>query len=185
MKQAISIGCVILVLAGLLILPGCGARDVVTGDRNAGAWVDDKAIIIGIEEAFLEDDLIRFADFNAYSWDGHVYVLGLFTMQEQIDRAVEIARSFEGVRKVTTYFIRKGSGKQCIGPKRLEIGTSIRHKLLIDQEQWSSDITVDILQCTVVLLGYVDNAQDKAKAEQIAMSQDGVDTVKSYLMVRP
>jgi hyperosmotically inducible protein len=184
MKQTISESCATIVLIALLLLPGCGARDAATGKRDAGVWMDDKTITLSIERDFLEDDQIRFTDFNAYSYGGHVYLVGLYTLPEQVDRAVKIAKSYKGVRKVSTYFLHKGMGMQCNAAERLEIGTTARHKYVADKALWSSDITVEILQCTIVLLGYVDTDEQKNMAEDYARSIHGVDKVKSFLTVR-
>lgn len=174
-----------LIITGLLLLAGCGARDVVTGDRDAEGWVDDKTIALGLEKDFLKDDLINYLDFSAYSYDGHVYIVGVYAHRVQTERAVEIAKARKGVKRISTYFLPKESEVQCHLGKRLESGTTIRHKILVDESMWGSDITVEVVNCSIVLIGYVENEQQKATAVKIARSVDGVDTVKSFLKVRP
>lgn len=185
MKQKITASCVISLLAALLLLSACGARDVVTGKRGASSWADDKALVLSIEKEFLTDDLIRFLDFNAYSYGGHVFIVGLYTDRQQTTRATEIAKSFDGVTKVTGYFIPKGDNPSCNAARRIEFGTEIRHKILTDTSMSNIDVTVEILECDVILLGYVNNESEKAKVEAHAHAYVEKGAVKSYLLIRP
>jgi len=183
MKRTVLPYCA-LVLLSLTLLAGCGAKDVVQGKRDAEGWVDDKAIMLAIEKDFLADDEIRFVDFNAYSYNGHVYIVGLYTKRSQVDRAVAISQSYEGVTKVSTYFLPKGKGKQCNTIERIDIGTKVRSTLIADKTIWASDIAVDVLHCSIVLLGIVDTQQQKDDAEAHAIHTIGVDKVKNFLQVR-
>jgi len=64
------------------------------------------------------------------------------------------------------------------------IHTKIRTRLLGEGEFPGTGINVDVNKNVVTLRGTVSSTEDKAKAEQIAKTTDGVKTVKNQLVVK-
>ncbi|QGY38961.1 BON domain-containing protein [Pseudodesulfovibrio cashew] len=183
MKRHLTILMLLLALVGLQALSGCAVYDVAVEERNAGDWANDKQISFLIEKQFLEDDAIKYLDFDAYSYYGHVYLVGEYENRGQVERAVAIAKATEGVRQVTTYFLPKREEDLCGTTDNLEISATIRQKLITDKTIWSTNIDIEMIQCNVVLLGVVGDKTQKAKAEAYARETPGVRNVKSYLTV--
>jgi len=65
------------------------------------------------------------------------------------------------------------------------IHTKVRSRLLGEGEFPGGGINVDVENNVVTLRGHVDSAADRAKAEQIAKSTDGVKRVKNQLVIKP
>jgi len=65
------------------------------------------------------------------------------------------------------------------------IHTKIRSRLLSEGEFPGGGINVDVQNDVVTLRGHVANAAERAKAEQIAKSTDGVKRVKNQLTIKP
>jgi len=65
------------------------------------------------------------------------------------------------------------------------IHTKLRSRLLGEGEFPGSGINVDVEKNVVTLRGHVSSAAERAKAEQIAKSTDGVKQVKNQLVIKP
>lgn len=163
---------------------GCAVYDVAVDERNVSSWASDEKITFVIKEKFLEDDMVKYNDFDAASYEGHVYVLGEYESHSQVDRAVAIAKSVEGVRTVTTYMLPKREHDYCGTTDNLEIYGRVKQKLVADNQIWSTNIDVKTVQCNVILLGIVGTAKEKADAYTHAKSVPGVRSVKSYITVK-
>lgn len=170
-------------LAGLLLLNGCAVYDVAVEERNPGQWAEDKKTSAIIEERFLEDELVEYLHFDAYTYLGHVYVVGEYTSREQVDRAVEIAKDVKGVREVTTYLLPKRDDPTCGTAGNMNISAKLKKALVNDSTIWSTNIDYEVLQCRVVLLGIVGTDEAKAAAEAHAASVPGVRGIKSFITV--
>jgi len=66
-----------------------------------GTKVDDAVITTRVKAALMADDNIKGADISAVTRDGVVQLSGFVNNQGQIDRALEVARSIEGVSSVS------------------------------------------------------------------------------------
>lgn len=175
----------LLALLGLTALSsGCAVYDVAVEERNAGDWANDTAISLSIEKEFLADDSVKYLDYDAYSYEGHVYLIGEYESRSQVDKAVAIAKGVKDVRTVTTYMLPKKVNDLCGTTDNLDIYTSVKGKLINDKDIWSTNIDIETIQCHVVLLGIVGSKQEKAKAISHAKSVPGVRAVKSYLTVK-
>ncbi|MEF2231636.1 MAG: BON domain-containing protein [Pseudodesulfovibrio sp.] len=183
MYRFTSILAAVGLLAGFLLLNGCAAYDVAVEERTAGQWVDDNNIALTIEKEFLADDLVKYLDFDAFCYRGHVYVIGEYESREQVERAVKIAKDVQGVRQVTTYLLPKKEDSGCSTMDAIEIHQKLKQKLVGDKSIWSTNINIEVLQCNVVLLGIVGSRTEKAAAEAHAKSVKGVRGVKSFLIV--
>jgi hyperosmotically inducible protein len=64
------------------------------------------------------------------------------------------------------------------------ISTKVRSQLIEDQALRAFDIHVETMQDVVQLSGFVDSTQQKAQAEQIARSINGVRSVRNNIVVR-
>jgi hyperosmotically inducible protein len=64
------------------------------------------------------------------------------------------------------------------------ISTKVRTNLIKDQALKATEIKVNTLNRVVQLSGFVDSAEQKQRAEQIALSVEGVSEVKNDIIVR-
>lgn len=65
------------------------------------------------------------------------------------------------------------------------IHAKIRSKLLAEGEFPGGSLNVDVKDQAVTLRGSVSNSADKAKAEQIAKTTDGVKSVRNQVVIKP
>jgi hyperosmotically inducible periplasmic protein len=68
--------------------------------RTTGTVVDDAWITSKVKTSLLGDDLVSGTDVIVETYQGSVMLSGFVDAENQMDRAVEIAKSVEGVKKV-------------------------------------------------------------------------------------
>ncbi|WP_419786734.1 BON domain-containing protein [Pseudodesulfovibrio sp.] len=185
MNKKSTLSTILALFAAMLLLNACAAYDVAVDERTAGQWVDDKNISLTIEKDFLADDLVKYLDYDAYSYRGHVYIVGEYESREQVNRAVKIAKNIQGVHTVTTYLLpKKADDEGCSTVDTASLYGKLKSKLVDDKNIWSTNIDINIVQCNVVLLGIMGSQAEKAAAEAHARSVEGVRSVKSFLTVK-
>lgn len=175
----------LLMLLGLAVFAnGCAVYDVAVEERNVGTWADDKQITYQVEAAFLNDDKVKFLDFDASSYEGHVYIVGEYESRSQVDQAVKLAKGVKGVRKVTTYMLPKKEHDHCGTTDNVEIYSRLKADLVGDKDVWSTNVEIKTVQCNVVLLGIVGSMNEREKIIDYAGKTKGVRGVKSYLKIK-
>jgi hyperosmotically inducible periplasmic protein len=68
--------------------------------QTTGAVVDDAWITSKVKSSLLSDNLVSGTDVSVETYQGRVMLSGFVDAESQMDRAVEIAKSVEGVKKV-------------------------------------------------------------------------------------
>ena len=176
---------ILLLLLGLaLFAQGCAVYDVAVEERTVGDYANDEKITFVIEEKFLEDDLVKYMDFDASSYEGLVYIVGEYESRAQVDRAISIAKSVEGVRSVTTYLLPKKANDPCGTTDNLKLMATLKKDLVADKDVWSTNVEIKTVQCNIVLLGIVGSTAEKERIIDHAKKTEGARSVKSFLRVK-
>ena len=98
-----------IVLALALASSGIAAcsrtEQVPAGSKTApattvGTELDDTVITTSVKAAFIDDKSIKGMDITVETRKGEVQLSGFLDNQEQINRAMEVARSVKGVKNV-------------------------------------------------------------------------------------
>lgn len=182
MKRIIIQFCALVVLTAFL--SGCSAYKIAVDERNVSTAAKDEKISFMIKKEFLNDDQVKYFDYDALSYDGHVFIIGEYDSKAQADKAIALAKKVEGVKRVTTFLLPKKEDDLCGSVDNMDLFRQIKTKLVEDENIWSTNVNVTMLQCNAVLTGIVGSANEKARAEAHARSVRGVRSVKSYLKVK-
>jgi osmotically-inducible protein OsmY len=164
-------GCVGVVAAG-----GAGAA-VAADRRSAGTIVDDEAIELKTGNAiFGNDDLGKKAHINITSFDYVVLLTGETPTAAMRDRAVDIARHIDKVRKVYNEIVVAQPTTIKSRGTDAWITAQIKAKLLGNKNVSAANVKVVTENRTVYLLGMVSHAEANA-ATETARFVDGVTRV--------
>lgn len=93
-QQFSARGVVVLVM---LILVGCAA---MTGRQSPGEAVSDSTITTKVKSSFLGDPVVSGLAIDVDTSGGVVVLTGFVTSEQERQRAVQLARSVEGVKRV-------------------------------------------------------------------------------------
>ncbi|WJW76031.1 BON domain-containing protein [Thiohalobacter sp. IOR34] len=112
LRNIYSRGLALGLLLGSLFLPGCGA--LVVGGAAAGGYylgkdartlgeiTDDATITSTINSRYVKDSLVPALDINVDTYRGVVTLYGSVGSRAVAERAVAIARSVKGVKRVVS-----------------------------------------------------------------------------------
>lgn len=183
-----------LLFFGLLLsLSGCGwvlvgggayeGYKVATDPRTVGTQIDDALITAKIKAKLIEDPVTKARKIDVDTVNGVVTLTGVVESEKEIERAIEIAKSVPGVKKVVNNLrVGKRGFKSYIKDK--EITAKIKAKLIADPELKALSIDVDTVNGVVTLTGVVENERQKEKAVRHAKSVEGVREVVVNLQVK-
>jgi osmotically-inducible protein OsmY len=78
-------------------LTGCAGSST---QESTGEYIDDTVITARVQKVLIEDDTVKLRDLNIDTFKGTVQISGFVDNQEQLNRALELARSQKGVKAV-------------------------------------------------------------------------------------
>jgi hyperosmotically inducible periplasmic protein len=162
----------IAISAALVIsLAGCERR-------SAG----DTTITTAVKNKLAADPTTSAAKIDVDTSNGVVTLSGKVPTAAEKSEAERIARNTQGVRQVVNNISAEGGEGGAEGTSSdTAILTSIKSKYLANGIIGTN---VDVNNGEVTIRGEVDNAQDKARAEEIARQTSGVKSVKNMLTIK-
>lgn len=168
------------------VLVGGGAYEgykVATDPRTVGTQVDDAIITAKIKAKLIEDPLTKARKIDVDTVNGVVTLTGLVESEKEIERAIEIAKSVSGVKRVVNNL---RVGKRGIGSyiTDKEITAKIKAKFIGDPELKAFSIDVDTLNGVVTLTGIVEKESQKERAVNLAKSVEGVKQIIVNIQVK-
>jgi osmotically-inducible protein OsmY len=92
-------------LGGTLVTTGCASTST---QSSAGEMIDDSVITTKVKAAFVEDKTVAAMNINVETYKGTVQLSGFANSASEMSRAVEIARSVNGVKSVKNDIRLKG-----------------------------------------------------------------------------
>jgi osmotically-inducible protein OsmY len=205
MRFVTTAGAAVL-LAGSVAVVGCRSEPVTETTTPPAATAaeprDDTTIRTAVQAKFYTEDLTRGRPIEVSAQNGAVTLSGTVPTDEARQRAVELARSVEGVTTVNGQLqVREEASAAAAAPARDDatgtagragtgatapawITTKIQAQYFADPDikPWAIDVTTGS-GGLVTLEGTVDSAEDKAKAARIARETEGVTRVDDRLRV--
>jgi hyperosmotically inducible protein len=160
---------------------GNSAYGLAVDRRKVGTIAEDTKIVITILTKFIDDDVVNAQDISTYCYDGHVYLIGEYESKEQKKRSLQIAKSVDGVKFVSSYLSLKNSNNSCGSFDNLAISAKVRMRLIADKDILSTNVDIKTVNCTAVLLGIVGSEQEIQQIVTHALSVTGINGVKTYL----
>jgi hyperosmotically inducible protein len=161
-------------------------------DRSLAKAISDSWITMKIHSEFVPEDALDGSDIDVDTRLGVVTLSGTVPTEAGKKRAVEIARTTDGVKSVNDSALRiapasvatAGQAKQ--GTRTVNDGwikSKIYAQFLTEDALNDSDIDVTVANGTVTLGGTARTQAGAARAEAIAKATDGVKGVKNGIKV--
>ena len=164
-------------LAGLT-LAGCENRTPASEQVSAGTHLDDAVITTKVKSTLMADSLGKGGDTSVETRKGEVMLSGFVDNQAQADREVQLARGIEGVQSVQNKLMIK-EGKSTAGNVLDDsvITVKVKSALLADDQTRGTEFAVSSNKGVVQLSGFVDSADEQARATTVARTVEGVQSV--------
>ncbi|MDP1722882.1 MAG: BON domain-containing protein [Candidatus Gottesmanbacteria bacterium] len=180
----------IVSVTGVLSFTGCNKTQEDASKSAAGTTVgteiDDSIITTKVKSKLLADPDIKDFDLKVETHKGDVQLSGFVGNQAQIDRAIVVARSVEGVKNVDNKVSLKKDSVTTMGIKVDDsvVTSKVKSSLLADPDIKSFDIAVVTHNGEVQLSGFVDNQTQIDRAIDIARRTESVHNVINELQVK-
>jgi hyperosmotically inducible protein len=149
----------------------------------------DPGVTTAVKTKLAADDTVKAYKIDVDTKDGVVTLAGTVDTADAKTRAVEVARSTNGVTSVVDQLTVSPPAVATSGVTEAltdtGITTAVKTKLLADPASSSLAIHVDTANGIVTLTGTVSTAAEKARAEDLAKDTSGVNSVVNSLTVEP
>jgi hyperosmotically inducible periplasmic protein len=166
--------------AALAALASAGCNNAPADKQvSAGTHLDDAVITTKVKSTLLTDSQARSGDTSVETRKGEVLLSGFVDSQAQADREVQLAKSVEGVQSVQNKLMIK-DGKAATAGNQLDdsvITVKVKSALLADDRTRGTEFAVTTNKGVVQLSGFVDSADEQARATSVARNVEGVQSV--------
>jgi hyperosmotically inducible protein len=162
-----------------LALTGCSRPDTPADKKvSAGPELDDSVITTKVKTALMTDNLAKGGDTSVETRKGEVLLSGFVDSQAQADREVQLAKGVEGVQSVQNKLMIK-DGKSTAGNVLDDsvITVKVKSALMADDKTRGTEFAVTTNKGVVQLSGFVDSADEQARATTVARNVEGVQSV--------
>jgi hyperosmotically inducible periplasmic protein len=153
--------------------------------KSAGEQVDDSVTTGRVKAALIADPVTKAHQIDVETFKGTVQLNGFVDSSASKERAAEVAKTTEGVKSVHNNLTVKTadrSGGQVVDDGA--ITTKVKAALAGDSRTKAHQINIETHEGVVQLSGFVDNAEAKSTAEQLARAVDNVRSVDNELDVK-
>ena len=162
-------------------------------DRTLGKVLSDSWITMKIHSLFVPDDALEGSDIDVETRSGVVTLTGTVANEAGRKRAVEIARTTDGVKSVNDAALKIGPASVgTTGQTAKQAGRTVNDgwikskiyaQFLTEDALNDSNIDVDVAKGMVTLSGSARTQAGVTRAEAIAKGTDGVKGVKNNIKV--
>ena len=155
-------------------------------NRSTGEYIDDKSIDLRVRDALNNNPEYNFGGVNVTSFKGTVQLSGFVDSEAQKTDAARIAGQVQGVKEVVDNMTVKISGDTTAGQyvDDKTLASQVNSALGNNADYKFEEVNVTAFKGTVQLSGFVNSADQKTKAGEIAGQVQGVREVVNNITVK-
>ena len=165
---------------------GAGATTgvAIAEERTVGESLDDAAIVVAINRAWIGEDVVLFGRFNTAMHQGRVLVTGTAASPEQMLQALRLVWQVDGVREVINEIDIAEDGSGLDLAQDAWIASQLRARLTFDNTIRSINYMVEVARGVVYLMGIARDEQELERVRAHARQIEYVRGVVSHVRVR-
>jgi len=169
-------------LLSAMLIGGCAAHD---GHRSTGQALDDTGTTSKVKAALIQNPITKARDINVEVNRGVVQLAGFVDSAQEKDEASRVAKSVNGVHSVRNDLKIQASPRTAgeVVDDAMITG-KVKAALIGDSRTKAYQINVETKEGIVELGGFVDSAQAKSAATDVARTVTGVKQVRNDLELK-
>lgn len=174
-------------LASWIVVTLLSAATPALAQRTAGENIDDATLATRTKGALVDADKVSAAHINVEVYKGVVQLGGFVESKAEHDAALAAARRIGAATEVVDAMVVL-PGHRTLGQTVDDAALQARLKVKLADVQGlgtSHKINTEVRQGHVLLSGFVNHAEQRAKAGQIAAGIEGAKKVHNMLAVKP
>lgn len=188
MKNRTNVLCLALCM-GLLTTTAVVTISGCAGDRytrSTGEHIDDESLRIRVNSALGDNPDYKFKGVNVTVFKGTVQLSGFVDVAAQRSKADAIARQVEGVKDVVDSLTVQDQNANSDGANIDDktLASRVNNALKGNPDYKFDEVQVVVLKGTVQLSGFVNTADQRSKAGNIAKEAQGVQDVVNNITVK-
>jgi len=155
-------------------------------NRSTGEYIDDKSVDSRVKDALSDNPEYKFDGVSVTAFKGTVQLSGFVDTYAQKYNAASIARKVQGVRDVENNITVKGDSERSTGQyvDDKSLTSRVNSALGNNPDYKFEEVNVTALKGTVQLSGFVNTADQKTRAGEIARQVQGVQDVVNNITVK-
>ncbi|MFN7038083.1 MAG: BON domain-containing protein [Alphaproteobacteria bacterium] len=158
-----------------------GYNNVQAADNQH--FVKDTALTTSLKSKYLADEKLKGLSIHVETHEGQVTLTGHVANEEEAERAKEIAKNTNGVKKVISKLELENEHQKNHLFADSTLTAAIKAKYIADEKLKSLFIHVVTHEGKVTLTGKVGDKEEAERAEEIAKNTNGVKEVISKLEI--
>ncbi len=169
-------------VAALLVLAGCASTKT---QQAPGEYVDDATVTAKVKAALVADSKAEAHHIDVETYRGVVQLSGFVESANERAAAVADAKKVTGVKSVRDNLQVRSQETAGMAVDDTVLSTKVKSALFANPVTKARQINVATADGVVQLSGFVDSANEKATATEVARSVAGVRSVKNELETKP
>ena len=157
------------------------AYETAIDTRDSKQQVRDSLIAGHVKAEFLKAEGVNPMEVTAYCYYGKIYVVGEYDGAEHLEKILACVDKVGGHKKIIKRLYLKSTVPSDKFLENQTISANIKSRLLTDLSVHSSLVDVEVIQREVILLGVINDENERLRIEAHAASVDGVRKVVSFL----
>jgi len=173
--------CLGLVTASAIVgATGCASQ---RAGRTAGEYIDDQSLQSRVHNSLNKDPDYKFDRVQVSVFRGTVQLSGFVDLADARNRAQQIVQQVPGVKKIeNSIAIAAENARPSASDSSL--ASQVRTALADDPEYKFNHVNVTVADGTVQLSGFVDSADQRSKAADVAQHVSGAGTVQNNITIK-
>lgn len=171
-----------LVAGAVFVLGGCASTRT---QQSPGENLDDRLITGRVKAALIENPDTKARKIDVETFRGVVQLNGFVDSGSERSKAADVAGKINGVKQVRNN-LQVGDGKTTVAEAVDDsvITGKVKAAIAGDSALSGMQVNVETHEGTVLLSGFVDNADQKTRAGEMARQVNGVRSVKNDTEVK-
>ena len=169
-------------VAALLVLAGCASTKT---QQAPGEYVDDATVTAKVKAALIADSKAEAHHIDVEPYRGVVQLSGFVESANERAAAVADAQKVTGVKSVRDNLQVRSAETAGMAVDDTVLSTKVKSALFANPVTKARQINVATADGVVQLSGFVDSANEKSTATEVARSVAGVRSVKNELETKP
>jgi len=173
----------IVMTLGLLTLAACASTPT---HQAPGEYVDDATITTKVKSALIANPVAKAHEIEVETFRGVVQLSGFVDTTTERDTAQKVAQNVGGVKSVHNNIEVRSEGHS-VGAALDDtvVTTRVKSALVANPVTKAHEINVATANGVVLLSGFVDSADEKTTAAEVARRVEGVRDVRNELETKP
>ena len=154
--------------------------------RSTGEYIDDNSLKVRVYQALRDNPDYKFGSVTVTAFKGTVQLNGFVDLGDQKSQAEEIVKGTEGVRSVINNLSVNSPGNRTTGENADDkwLISHVKSALAHNPDYKFDEVIVTASRGTVQLSGFVNTADQKSKAADVAQAVPGVKDIENSITVK-